>query len=93
MGIKAQGRKAVKVRTTGEYPCQWDDLIGADGETLATVYTVQEANQDGLRVGITRGRDGVYDIVVPVKEITHKVLSKVLMDLEKMTDTRYVLSS
>jgi len=84
--------KVVTIRTTGEYPCQWDDLVEVSGATLATIYTLQEVKKEGCKPGIRRGTDGVYDIVVPVTELGHTTVKEALKDLEKITGMRYVLS-
>lgn len=84
-------KKVVKIKPTGEYPCQWDDLIDDKGKTIATIYTEEEAKKDGLKTGIRKGRDGVYDIVVWAREINNEVVRNALKDLGKKTGTNYVL--
>mgnify|MGYP001611624832 FL=1 len=83
----------IKVKPTGEYPCQWDDLIDSKNNVIATIYALREGKNDNLKSGITKGTDGVYDIVVKSKEITVEVVINALADLEKVTDRRYLLVS
>jgi len=85
--------KAIKVKPTGVYPCQWDDLIDSKNNVIATIYTLREGKKDNLKSGITKGTDGIYDIVVNSKEITVEVVKNALTDLEKVTDKRYMLAS
>lgn len=83
--------KAIRVRPTGEYPCAWDDLIGPDRKTLVTIYTLEEGKKAGLKPGITKAKDGVYDIVVYANPINHEVVRDGLKGLEKITGKRYIL--
>lgn len=82
--------KLEKIYPTGEYPTQWDDLINEKRETIATIYTLEEAKEDGFEEGITLSEDGVYDIVVDVQEITNKVVESALEQLGKITKKKYV---
>lgn len=84
--------KAIRIRPTGEYPCQWDDLIEPGRKVRATVYTLEEGKKDHLKPGITKGKDGVYDIVVDAKEINNEVARNALKDLGKVTGRRYVFA-
>jgi len=85
--------KAIKLKPTGEYPCQWDDLIDSENNVIATIYTIEEGKKDNLKHGITKGNDGIYDIVVRSKEITDEVVKYALSDLEKITNKRYVFDT
>ena len=87
---KSKKLNAIKVKPTGEYPCQWDDLIDSKNNVIATIYTLREGKKDNLKSGITKGTDGIYDIVVNSKEITVKVVRNALADLEKVTDRQYI---
>lgn len=80
----------IKVRPTSEYPSQWDDLIASRKKVIATVYTLEEGEKDNLKLGITKGKDGIYDIVVHAEEINNEVVRNALKDLEKVTSERYV---
>jgi hypothetical protein len=82
--------KRIKIRPTCEYPCQWDDLIDSRKKVIATIYTPEEGGKDKLKLGITKGTDGIYDIVVYAKEINNEVVRNALKDLEKITDKRYI---
>ena len=83
--------RIIKIKPTSEYPCQWDDLIGPGKKVIATLYTLQEGKKDNLKIGITKGKDGIYDIVVSkTKEINGKVARNALNDLEKVTGKKYV---
>ncbi len=84
-----KSKKIIKVRPTCEYPCQWDDLIDSHGKIIATIYTAKEAEKENLKLGITKGKDGIYDIVVQSKEINNEVVRNALKDLEKVTGKRY----
>ena len=83
-------KKIIKVRLTCEYPCQWDDLINSHKKVIATIYTIDEGKKDNLKPGITKGKDGIFDIVVYSKEINNEVVRNALKDLEKVTNKRYV---
>ncbi|MCH7732952.1 MAG: hypothetical protein IIB44_10695 [Candidatus Marinimicrobia bacterium] len=82
--------KAIKVRLTCEHPCHWDDLIDSRKRVIATIYTIKEGEKDDLKPGITKGEDGIYDIVVHAKEINNEVVRNALKDLEKVTRNRYI---
>ena len=86
-------KKIERVKPTGEYPCQWDDLINSHNKVIATIYTIEEAEKDNLKPGITKGKDGIFDIVVYSKEINNEVVRNALQDLEKVTNKRYVFAS
>lgn len=86
-------KKIIRVIPACEYPCQWDDLIGPSGKVVATIYTFEEGGKDNLKSGITKGKDGIYDIVVHAKEINNEVVRNALKDLEKVTGTPYVFVS
>lgn len=81
--------KIIRIKPTGQYPCQWDDLINKKNKTIATIYTENEAKGDGLKFGITKGKDGVYDIVTSAKEINNEVVRNALKDLSKKTKKKY----
>ena len=78
-------KKTIRVKPTCEYPCLWDDLIGPSGKVIATIYTLEEGEKDNLKSGITKGKDGIYDIVVHAEEINNEVVRNALKDLEKVT--------
>jgi len=80
-----KNEKIIRVRPTCEYPCQWDDLIGPDKKVVATLYTIQEVEKDNLKLGVKKGKDGVYDIVVHAKEINNDV--EAIMSLIKTIKT------
>ena len=83
-------KKIIRVRPTCEYPCQWDDLIDSRKKVIATIYTLKEGEKDNLKTGMTKGKNGIYDIVVHSKEINNEVVRNTLKDLEKVTGKRYV---
>lgn len=85
-------RKIIRLRPTCEYPCQWDDLIDSRKKVIATIYTLEEGEKDNIKPGITKRKDGIYDIVVYAKEINNEVVRNALRDLEKVTDMRYVFT-
>lgn len=85
-------RKIIRLRPTCGYPCQWDDLINSSKKVIATIYTLEEGGKDNIRPGITKGKDGIYDIVVYAKEINNEVARNALRDLEKITGKRYVFA-
>lgn len=86
-------RKRIRIRPACEYPCQWDDLIDSHKKVFATIYTFEEGEKDNLKPGITKGKDGIYDIVVHSEEINNEVVRNALKDLEKVTGKRYVFIS
>ena len=85
--------KIIKIRPTTEYPCQWDDLIGPKRKVIATIYTVEEGKKDNLKLGINKGKDGIYDIVVSAKEINNQMVRNALGNLGKVTGYQYKLAS
>ena len=85
--------RTIKTSPTSEYPCQWDDLIGPGKKVIATLCTLQEGKKDNLKVGITKGKDGIYDIVVQAKEINNKVARNALDNLKKVTGEKYIFVS
>ena len=85
-----EGKKIIKVRSTSEYPCQWDDLVGSRKKIIATIYILEEGGKDNIKLGITKGENGLYDIVVHAKEINNEVVRNALKDLENVTGERYV---
>lgn len=85
-------KNTIRVRPTCEYPCQWDDLIDSRRKVIATIYTYEEGEKDNLKPGITKGKDGIYDIVVHSNEINNEVVRNALKDLEKVTNKRYVFA-
>lgn len=89
---KKERRKIIKVRPTCECPCQWDDLVNSRKKVIATIYTLEEGEKDNIKPGITKGKDGIYDIVVYAKEINNEVVRNALRDLEKVTGKRYVFT-
>lgn len=85
-------KKIIKVRPTSEYPCQWDDLIDPHKKVIATIYTLEEGKKDNLRPGITKGKDGIYDIIVHAREINSEVVRSALKELGKITGKQYALA-
>lgn len=88
-----KSKKIIKIKPTGEYPCQWDDLIGLNKKVIATIYTYDEGKKNNLKPGITKAKDGIYDIVVHSKEINNEVVRNALKDLEKITGKKYIFIS
>ena len=86
-------KKRIRVKPTCEYPSQWDDLINSNKKVIATIYTIEEAEKDNLKPGITKGKDGIYDIVVHSNEINNEVARNALKDLEKVTNKQYVFEA
>ena len=78
----------IKIKPTGEYPCQWDDLIDSKGNVIATVYTLKESGWK--RPKIRKAEDGIYDIVVASEEINNEVVRNALKDLSKRTKKEYI---
>lgn len=81
--------KPIRIKPTGQYPCQWDDLIDEENNVIATIYTEKEAKKDGLKFGITEGKDGIYDIVISTKEINNEVVENELERLSRRTEKKY----
>lgn len=82
----------IRVKPTCEYPCQWDDLINSHKKVIATIYTLDEGKKDNLKPGITKGKDGIFDIVVYSKEINNEVMRNALKELEKVTGKKYIFA-
>ena len=85
-----RNRKTVYVRPTGEYPCQWDDLVGPDRKVIATIYSTEEGKKGIRKPGIRKGWDGIYDIVTPTMEINNEVVRNALDELSKKTKRNFV---
>jgi len=83
-------KKCIELTTLGEYPCQWDDLLTKELATYATVYTSKEAKKDNLKLGFTKSKDGVWDIVIAVPLLTKAVVRTMLQKLTKKTNIEYV---
>lgn len=83
-------RKIIRIKPTCEYPCQWDDLIDSRKQMIATIYNRKEGERNNLKPGITKGKDGIYDIVVHAKEINNEVVRNALKDLGKVTGESYI---
>lgn len=82
----------INVYPTSQFPCGWDDLIikkGKAKKVIATIYTEKEAEKNGLKFGIRKGRDEIYDIVVDATDINNEVVKSALKGLEKKTRKRY----
>ena len=85
--------KLMELKSTGQYPCQWNDIIDNKRRTYVTVYTLKNAREDGIkRACIKKARDGVFDIVIDTSQLTKKIIVKALEDLSKITEIKYNLS-
>jgi len=92
MGRFKKHKKAIKIKPTCEYPCQWDDLIDSRNKPIATIYTLKEGIKDNKKTGITKGENGICDIVVDTREINNEVVRNALKDLEKAAEKRYIFA-
>ena len=84
--------KTIKVYSTAQFPCQWDDLVIKEKKKkklIATIYSKKEAEKDNLGFGIKKARDNIYDLVVDASEINNQVVRDALQDLEKRTHKKY----
>jgi nitrate reductase alpha subunit len=88
-----KNKRLMRIKPTSEYPSEWDDLIGPNKKVIATIYTPEEGKKDNLKPGITKGKDGIYDIVVHAKEINNEVARNALRNLEKVTGKQYIFVS
>lgn len=86
-------KKTIRVRPTSEYPCQWDDLLGPHKKVVATIYTYEEGRKENLKPGISKGKDGIYDIVSHSGEINNEIVRNGLKELGKITGSKYVFVS
>ena len=90
----AQKRNKITLKTTSEYPCQYDDIIDMHKRTYATIYILSNAKKDGkTEAGITICEDGIYDIVIDAQKLTKKVVFEALKDLSKITGLEYKLEN
>jgi len=69
----------IKLISTSEYPCTYDDLI--DSKTRKTLFSVSTLNsleeEDiDIKTGITHSDDGVYDIVIDTEILTEDIVKK-----------------
>jgi hypothetical protein len=80
------------LKSTSQYPCQWDDLVDKNGRVIVTIYTLREKIIDGPSVpGVKFCEDGIFDIVVDVPELTEEVVAEVLVDLSSRAGKRFSL--
>lgn len=82
----------IYVKPVGLFPCQWEDFVNDSKRTVVTIYTRENAKNDGPELGITKGDDGIYDIVVDFPEITEKIARDCLEELSKITGIEYKLN-
>ncbi len=82
------------LKPTGQYPCQWDDLIDKNGRVVVAIYTLREKLVDGPAVpGVKLDEDGIFDIVLDVPELNEKVVAEALAELSSRAGKRYRLKS
>ncbi len=82
----------MNLKTTGKYPCQWDDIINKKRETYATIYTLKNARGDNItKAGITKKKDGIFDIVIDAPELTKELVQTAIKELSKITGIEYKL--
>ncbi len=82
----------MNLKTTSEYPCEWDDLINEQRETYATIYTLKNAREEGItKAGIIKKKDGIFDIVTDSLELTKEIVQNSLKELSKITGIEYKL--
>ena len=86
--------KIIHLKTLIKYLCQWDDLLDKYMKVHATVYTLRNAKKDPPisvpKLGITKGEDDVWDIIIDVPELTKDIVRNSLKELTKITGTKYV---
>lgn len=87
--MRASKVNLIKVYPACEYPAQWDDLIDQDKKVIATIYTLEEGLKDKRKEGITKAKDGIYDMVVLAKEINNEVVKNALEKLGRITRKEY----
>jgi len=89
-----------KVNTTGDYPCAFDDLLSESGHVVISVWTLKEAtyefehyseHDDAPKPGVSKGVDGVYDIILDTPQLTKDDIRKALALLAKEMDVHYKL--
>ena len=86
------GRRKMNLKTTGEYPCQWDDIINEKRKTYAAIYTLKNAREDEItKAGITKKKDGIFDIVIDAPKLTKNIVQNALKELSKITGIEYKL--
>lgn len=84
--------KIMNLKTTGEYPCQFDDLIDKNRKTYATIYTLKNAREYGInKIGISKGKYGIFNIVKDVSKLTKNIVRNSLTELSKITGIEYKL--
>ena len=88
-------KKIIKLKTTGYYPCQWDDIIDENNKVRVTIYTLQNAKKDSLKLnkeGIYYNKeDEIYDIVLNIPELTVEIVRGLIKKLSKITGVKYQL--
>ena len=89
------------LKSTSEYPCQWDDLIDEKDNTVATIYTLEEAviaakecselkqSFPEVKPGITKDNSGMYDIIVDAKSLTADAVENAVKGLSKLAGIEY----
>ena len=87
--------KVIKLKTAGYYPCSWDDIIDENNKVRVTIYTLQNAKKDSLKLnkgGIYYNKeDKIYDIVIDVPELTEEIVKSLIKELSKIIGIKYQL--
>lgn len=84
--------KQITLKTTGEYPCQFDDLIDKNRKTYVTIYILKNAREYGInKVSISKGKYGIFNIVKDVPKLTKSIVRNSLAELSKITGIEYKL--
>ena len=84
-------RGQISLSTDRYLPARSVDLIYNKNKIYAVVYTLAEAAEDKLALGVTKAKDGIYDIVLDVPEVNVSVIEKALKELSKITTLEYRL--
>lgn len=81
-------KKPIELYTLIEYPTNYDDLVDKKKKTVAAIYTLAYAS---VKVqGITKAKDGIYDIVVGAREINNLIVNIALKDLSRHAGREFI---
>ena len=77
--------------STSEYPCKWDELIDADTEETVVMISSMSVvpEEEKATLGISKGGDGIWDIVIKDDNITKDRLDRLMSELSKKTGVEY----
>ncbi len=86
----------IKLISTSEYPCTYDDLIDASTrKTLFSISTLKSLQEEGedVEAGITLSDDGIYDIVVDTELLTKNIVEEHIKNTSKLINQDFIFET